>query len=151
VLVRPNPPLPQLDPTSLCIHAEISGSDRCTALGLDVRANAPVLMLCRLLVEAGHDPTLRLEAYRGDVLCLSVRSIGEAAELEINGDGTGFRRRRAPDAAPPIEYSAPPPIGRHPTGEDAPSAAGSDPVETAIPADLSIPNFLKRPLPESTS
>jgi hypothetical protein len=54
------------------------------------------------LVGAGHDPTTPLHAYRGDVLCLIVRSIGEAAVLELNGDGTGFRRRRKPDAAPPI-------------------------------------------------
>jgi hypothetical protein len=47
------------------------------------------------------------------MLCLLVRSIGEAAELEINGDGTGFRRRRQPDAAPPIEESASA-LTRHP-------------------------------------
>jgi hypothetical protein len=101
------------DPTQAPIRAELSGSDRCAALGLAVRANAPVLMLCRLLVEAGHDPALPLHAYRGEMLCLLVRSIGEAAELEINGDGTGFRRRRQPDAAPPIEESASA-LTRHP-------------------------------------
>jgi len=57
-----------------------------------VTTSAPVLELCRALVAAGHDPASRLDAYRGDVLCLQVRSIGEAARLEINGHGTGFKR-----------------------------------------------------------
>jgi hypothetical protein len=51
------------------------------------------------LVNAGHDPATQLHAYRGNVLCLLARSIGEAAELEINGSGTVFRRRRETDAA----------------------------------------------------
>jgi hypothetical protein len=61
-----------------------------------------VLELCRRLLAAGYDPATLLLAYRGDMLCLIVRSIGEAAGLEINGDGTGFRRCRKPDAASPI-------------------------------------------------
>ena len=84
------------------IRAELSGSARCSALGISIRAYAPVLELCRRLVAAGRHPDTPLHAYRLDVLCLMIRSIGEAAGLEINGDGTGFRRRRAPDAAPPI-------------------------------------------------
>jgi hypothetical protein len=67
-----------------------------------VRAYAPVLVICRVLVAAGCDPATPLEAYRGDMLCLRVRSIGEGANLEINGDGVGFRQRRKPDAASPI-------------------------------------------------
>jgi hypothetical protein len=63
------------------------------ALAVTAHAAAPVLALCRKLVAAEHDPALPLEAYRGDVLCLRVRSIGKAAGLEINGEGTGFRRR----------------------------------------------------------
>ena len=75
------------------IRAELTGSNLCSALVLTTRAPAPVLALCRQLVAAGHDPALPLEAYRGVTLCLRVRSIGEAARLEINGEGTGFRRR----------------------------------------------------------
>jgi hypothetical protein len=48
--------------------------------------------LCRKLIEAGYDPTIRLEAFRGEMLCLTARSIGEAAELEITGSGVGFCR-----------------------------------------------------------
>ena len=58
------------------------------------------------MVDAGHDPGLSLEAWRNHTLCLRVRSIGEAAGLELNGDGTGFRPIRKPDAAPPIDLNA---------------------------------------------
>ncbi|MFY9839327.1 MAG: hypothetical protein WAK55_23200 [Xanthobacteraceae bacterium] len=47
--------------------------------------------MCRKLVEAGHDPATPLEAWRGKTLCLLVRSIGEAARLEVSGEGVGFR------------------------------------------------------------
>jgi hypothetical protein len=106
-----NPPATDL--TQDLVRAELSGSDRCTALGLDVGAVAPVPALCRLLVEAGYAPTLRLEAYRGDVLCLSVRSIGEVAGLEINARGTGLVPRRAVRTASPIEKSTSA-LARHP-------------------------------------
>lgn len=74
------------------IRAEITGFDRCEAENHAVRASAPVLALCRELVEAGFDPVRPLHAYRGDVLCLKVRSIGEGAKLECQ-DGGGFRLR----------------------------------------------------------
>jgi len=80
--------------------------DHATACGIVARSSAPVLKLCRLLVDAGHDPGLPLEAWRNAILCLRVRSIGEAAGLELNGDG-GFRPIRKPDAAPPIDLNAP--------------------------------------------
>lgn len=67
--------------------------------------SAPVLELCRALVAAGHDPASRLDAYRGDVLCLQVRSIGEAARLEINGHGTGFKRAGGGGTAPPMRQT----------------------------------------------
>jgi hypothetical protein len=37
--------------------------------------------MCRKLVAEGYDPRRALEAYRGDMLCLKVRSIGEASKL----------------------------------------------------------------------
>jgi hypothetical protein len=46
-----------------------------------------------------------LEAWRGDVLCLRVRSIGEAAGLEINPRGTGFRRAAAVGTASPMRLN----------------------------------------------
>jgi hypothetical protein len=75
------------------IRAVIVGTDQCEALGHKVRAAAPLLALCRDLIEAGHDPGRPLDVYRGDVLALRVRSISEAARLSIRGDGVGFRCR----------------------------------------------------------
>ena len=84
------------------ITAELIGDDQCAACGIEVRCSSPVIALCRQLTDAGADPRTSLEAYRGSVLCLRVRSIGEAAALEINGDGTGFRPARKADAASPM-------------------------------------------------
>jgi len=80
-----------------CIRAEIFGSATCQAAGLTARGAAPVLSLCRALIEAGHDPTTPLEAWRGTVLALRIRSIGEGAQFEVADDRNGrprFRRRR---------------------------------------------------------
>jgi len=76
------------------IRAEISGSDTASACGLPVRAAAPVLALCRALLAAGFDAATPLVAARGPMLCLRVRSIGEAARLEINSAGTGLTAYR---------------------------------------------------------
>jgi hypothetical protein len=75
----------------IVVRSELTGDDSCSALGFTAKSFSPVLALCRQLVEAGHDPSMPLEAWRGDVLCLRVRSIGEAAGLEINPRGTGFQ------------------------------------------------------------
>jgi hypothetical protein len=72
------------------IQAELTGSDTATAAGLMVRTHAPLLALCRKLIEAGHDPDRPLEAWRDGTLALTVRTIGEAADLRINSKGTGF-------------------------------------------------------------
>jgi hypothetical protein len=74
------------------IRAELSKSDTCTAEGITVRATAPVLAMSRKLMDAGYTPTRPLHAYRGDVLCLKVRSLWEGAQLECQ-DGGGFRLR----------------------------------------------------------
>jgi hypothetical protein len=67
----------------MTIIATIIGSDTCTAEGITVRAAAPVLAMCRKLIEAGYDPALPLHAYRGDVLCLKIKSIGEGAKWTV--------------------------------------------------------------------
>jgi hypothetical protein len=74
------------------IHATLVGSNRCEALGATARGSTPVLALCRALVTAGHDPRRPLHAYRGDVLALLVRSIGEGACLRVATHGVGFER-----------------------------------------------------------
>jgi len=92
--------------TPRVIHAELTGSDTASASGITVRGGNPVLKLCRELIEAGHDPGTPLEAWRGGTLCLSVRSIGEAASLALNGKGTGFIRLPAVCRGLPVERAA---------------------------------------------
>jgi hypothetical protein len=86
------------------IRAQLAG-DICTALGVTAKSSSPVLALCRKLVDAGHDPATPLEAYRGDTLALRVRSIGEAAKLEVNSGGTGFRLATKPGRASPMRLN----------------------------------------------
>jgi hypothetical protein len=72
------------------IRAEIVGDDTCSAPGVTVRAHAPVLALCRKLIAALHDPSVPLHAYRGNTLCLTVRSISRGAALTVTESGTRF-------------------------------------------------------------
>ena len=76
------------------IHATITDSDHCEAEGYSVRGYAPVLDMCRELIEAGHNPSRALHAYRCHVLALKVRSIGEGAKLAVEDDATGKPRLR---------------------------------------------------------
>jgi hypothetical protein len=85
------------------IHAQLIGQDACVALGIKVRATAPVL-ICRALIAAGHGPGRPLHGYRGNTLCLSVRGTGDAARLEINAKG-GFAPLRRVRTAPPVAPS----------------------------------------------
>jgi len=80
---------------SNAIIAALSSDTYCSALNFTARSPSPVLALCRQLVESGtYGSSIPLDAYRGHTLCLRVRSIGEAAALEVNSEGTGFRSRR---------------------------------------------------------
>jgi len=79
------------------IVAELTGSDRCSAMGITARGHVPVLALCRRLIEAGIDPDRPLHVYRGNTLALTVRSIAEGAALTVEDNRFGtprFRRRR---------------------------------------------------------
>ena len=76
------------------IFAELIGSNTCTAAGVTVVDHAPVLASCRVLVTAGQDPNRPLHAYRGDVLCLRVPSIGQAAQFTVEDDRHGKPRLR---------------------------------------------------------
>ena len=90
------------------IRAELAWSDHATALGIVVCSSSPVLTLCRMLLEAGHDPATPLEAWRGGTLCLRVRSIGEGARLRIRGNGVGFEitAEETRPGAPPMRQMA---------------------------------------------
>jgi hypothetical protein len=94
------------------ILAQIDKSDRCEAAGHTVRAPAPVLAMCRKLIAAGFDPSLPLHAYRGDVLCLKVSSIGWGAKHTVDDNRNGrpvLRSYRPPPgvvAASPMRSAA---------------------------------------------
>jgi len=79
------------------IEAELAGNAECSARGLTARGPAPVLTLCRALIGAGFDPRRPLNVYRGRVLALKVRSIGEGARLAVaDSHGRPRLRRTAP-------------------------------------------------------
>src|SRR5262245_22543025 len=65
------------------IRADLVGSSTCSAAGITATSNTPVLVLCRRLLAAGLDPDTAVLVYRGAVLALRVRSIGEAARLTV--------------------------------------------------------------------
>ena len=84
------------------IRAELTGSDTCAALGTFVHSSTPVIVLCRELVEKAVDPRRPLTACRGEIVCLYVRSIGEAARLEVASNSHGFIARDGLRRRPPM-------------------------------------------------
>jgi hypothetical protein len=95
------------------IVCHIIGSDRCASGGLVVKHKAPVLAMCRKLIEAGYDPERPLEAYRGETLCLKIRTIAEGARLTVEEGPNGPRLvpfRKLADAKRPARtcVTAPP-------------------------------------------
>ena len=89
------------------IRASLIGSNRCDADGFTARGCAPVTKLCRVLLKAGYDPGRPLHAYRGEVLSLVVRTIGEGARLTVKTAGNG-----CPIFAP-AEGAAAPPVRKY--------------------------------------
>jgi hypothetical protein len=90
----------------VAIRAELFGADCCKGLGIEARGAAPVLALCRKLVEAGINRALALEAYRGDILSLRIRSIGEGAGVRVATHGVGFESLPECTAGPPARQKA---------------------------------------------
>ena len=97
------PPEPFLQ---AAIRAELTSSDTCAALGVTAVSATPILDLARKLIEAGYDPNRPLHAYRGDTLAVIVRSIGQAAAIEIDGRGIGFTHPRRRRTAPSVRFEA---------------------------------------------
>jgi hypothetical protein len=91
----------------MMIHAQLSSDTIARSCGIEIKSPSPVLALCRRLLDEGCQSSAPLEAYRSDVLCLHVRSIGEAAALKVGGEGIGFRPANQPDTAPPISLTTP--------------------------------------------
>ena len=81
---------------SNAIVCQLSSDSIASALGITVQSPSPILALCRQLVASStYASSAPLEAYRGDILCLRVRSIGEAAQLQMGTTGSGSPRFRA--------------------------------------------------------
>lgn len=117
--------------TQAPIHATLIGSDRCEALGVSARGFAPVLELCRALIELGVDPSTPLHAYRCGILCLRVSDIGWGAQFTVENDRHGRPRLRcwrerdrgcgaASSIAPNGRVSRNTTSWRKTTGEDGP-------------------------------
>lgn len=79
-------------PETQVIRAELIRSE-CRALGLAARGHAPIFAICRSLIAAGYDPSTKLEAWRGDVLAISL-SIGAGSDLTVEDDRHGRPRLR---------------------------------------------------------
>jgi hypothetical protein len=90
------------------IRATLSVSNSCEANDLTARGYAPVLDLCRQLLAAGYDPASPLEAWRGEILCLCIRSIGEGAWLTVGDDRHGTLRLRRRQGGPQGYVASPP-------------------------------------------
>jgi hypothetical protein len=67
------------------VSAELTGSNSCDckSLGISTSGHAPVLAMCRELLQAGVNPDSALAVYRKGVLALRVRSISEGAPLTV--------------------------------------------------------------------
>ena len=108
------------------VRADLVGADTAVAAGITATGHAPLLTLCRRLVEAGHDPSTPLEAYRGTILCLRVRSIGAGARLTV---------KEGPDGKP--RFATPGPDGRQSCGGQPPTRSNAAPAhEGALPKHL---------------
>jgi hypothetical protein len=102
------------------LRAELIGDDACAVLGVTIHSVTPVLATCRELLDQGHNPATRLHCYRGDILALAVRSIGEGAALSVNSKGSGFIRC-------PRSVRIASPVDRQVKDDAAPTFAGAAP------------------------
>jgi hypothetical protein len=92
------------------IRAALSGYDTCCADGITAKASAPVLALCRKLVEAGYDPTRPLHAYRRACLALTVSAIAWGAKHTVKDSACGtpvLRPYRGQETMPAASLARP--------------------------------------------
>jgi hypothetical protein len=113
------------------IRATLVGSKRCEAEGIVACGYVPVLELCRELIAAGFNPASPLEAWRGQTLCLRVRSIGDAAQLTVADDRHGTPRlRRLQDR--PQGYAAGSPVAQTAGGLGVVATPAQQPIGVAV-------------------
>ena len=113
------------------IHAELTGSRQCSALGITVDAYAPVCALARALIEAGQNDGCFLEVYRGSTLCLRGK-LATFARLTVEDGVTGkprFAKYRAEEPTEPVDTARQRRRLRSegPEGGPGPSATSSTP------------------------
>jgi hypothetical protein len=104
------------------IRAELTGTNCAEARGITVRSPSPVLDLARKLVAAGYHPATPLEAWRGSTLCLTVRSVYEAARLRVTAAVNGppiFTPAQDMAEGPPARQNEPLPLAAKPFQEAA--------------------------------
>src|SRR6516162_5318194 len=77
------------DPVTAPVVCRIINSNCCEIDDLVVKHNAPILAMCRKLIEAGYDQDRPLEAYRGDTLCLRISSVGYGAKWTVEDNRVG--------------------------------------------------------------
>jgi len=92
------------------ILAQFIKSDRCCTEGLEVRANAPALAMCRKLIEAGYDPDRPLHCFRGETLAMKISSIAYGARYSVSEPSTGSGVRLAPNSEGPKKSGVASPV-----------------------------------------
>ena len=86
------------------IRAELSGSDRCAALGITAVGYAPVTMLARKLIRAGVDPAARSRSIAAPPWRCGPAPWLRPLRVTVRDDNRGVPRfvgYRAPRAARP--------------------------------------------------
>jgi hypothetical protein len=89
------------------VVCRIIGSDHCEVDDLVVRHSAPVLAMCRALIDARYDPERPLEAYRGGMLCLRISSIGHGAKFTVRDNRCGTPALRRYEASASVSTALP--------------------------------------------
>jgi hypothetical protein len=107
------------------LRGQLIRSNRATALNITVTGYSPMLELSRRLIGAGVDPATPFYAYRGDILCIAVRSIGEAARLRVATHGVGFEPLPECTRGPPVRPKRPAGVRQRASLRRAPAEAAS--------------------------
>jgi hypothetical protein len=118
--------------TGPTITATLIGSDTAKAGDIVCRGRSPVFGLCRALLAAGSDPNSKLSCFRGDVLALTIKTIGIGAKLTIKeNDWVG------PKVVPYEPFSR--------DRVEPPMRLNDDPVREAIPESNVLPAPISAP------